>query len=313
MVMDKNGRSHKPQGLPQRVAGTYDVMVGVGVDSDLETASHTVDQPVFEVKGSIIDANGHMRSCKLDCRVIYPGQSYGEQVYTEADSLLNGARGPLIEISDPKTGKTNHYYLSALREYTEQYVSALDLGDNYMLSPRELSQLSRNVADYEMEYWNTTGQTVPHPRADLLGRQNAMAQLALSDLPYSVASFKEPSDTKPGRVESGIKITNTEDGAAMRIGVNDLGYVTDVTLSRDGRTGFDYYKPAQNTIFYINMVNRLRNLTEMREEHGAERVREYIIANEQGDLARYEEPTFLAVKSGSEPIAIDPSKRKFTV
>lgn len=35
MVMDKNGRSHKPQGLPQRVAGTYDVMAGVGTDSDL--------------------------------------------------------------------------------------------------------------------------------------------------------------------------------------------------------------------------------------------------------------------------------------
>lgn len=35
MVMDKHGRSHKPQGLPQGVAGTYDSQQGVGIDDDL--------------------------------------------------------------------------------------------------------------------------------------------------------------------------------------------------------------------------------------------------------------------------------------
>lgn len=35
MVMDNQGRSHKPQGLPQGVAGTYDSKQGIGSDADL--------------------------------------------------------------------------------------------------------------------------------------------------------------------------------------------------------------------------------------------------------------------------------------
>lgn len=40
MAVDKHGRSHKPSGLPQHVAGTYDTMTGVGSDSDLIDINH---------------------------------------------------------------------------------------------------------------------------------------------------------------------------------------------------------------------------------------------------------------------------------
>lgn len=39
MAVDKYGRSHKPAGLPQHVAGTYDVMSGVGADDDLASCA----------------------------------------------------------------------------------------------------------------------------------------------------------------------------------------------------------------------------------------------------------------------------------
>lgn len=63
MVMDKHGRSHKPSGLPQGVAGTYDTMNGVGIDDDLNTSpivfvftpqpgTHTSIQAVMETTRS---------------------------------------------------------------------------------------------------------------------------------------------------------------------------------------------------------------------------------------------------------------------
>lgn len=35
MVMDMNGRSHRPAGLPQGTAGTYEPIGGAGGDDDL--------------------------------------------------------------------------------------------------------------------------------------------------------------------------------------------------------------------------------------------------------------------------------------
>lgn len=83
MTVDKYGRSHKPAGLPQHVAGTYDTVAGVGGDDDLldgftsylaETNGIRGDHGIIELE------NGTLQYC-LDKGTVFSDPTGFVQTY----------------------------------------------------------------------------------------------------------------------------------------------------------------------------------------------------------------------------------------
>lgn len=83
MTVDKYGRSHKPAGLPQHVAGTYDTMAGMGGDDDLLDgfASYLAEANGIRGDHGIIELeNGTLQYC-LDKGTIFSDLTGFVQTY----------------------------------------------------------------------------------------------------------------------------------------------------------------------------------------------------------------------------------------
>lgn len=150
MVTDINNRSHRPKGLPSRVAGTYEPSGGAGDDSDLADSGTGSDGIV------VIDTRG------LDDHWHGGRRIHAPDTGRHPDRLPDGSPWNLGDVVDPDAVRPGNntlrdqLYLQnrATRrgwEYTEDLLAASRPGDSYdyreqpVMTPAEELELTRRA------------------------------------------------------------------------------------------------------------------------------------------------------------------------